>query len=111
MLPRDDPAVLRVLIVDDHAVVPSNMAGAPGFLTKNVSHAKLIEAIRAAGRGESLLDTGVTRGVIQRLTELSEASPGPDSLLSDREREILALVAPWYTNKEIGATLFVSPYT
>jgi len=93
------------------SVLASIMAGATGFLTKNVSHAKLVEAIRAAGRGESLLDTGVTRGVIQRLTELSEASQGTVSLLSEREREILALIAHGYTNKEIGGTLFVSPYT
>src|SRR4030067_1112371 len=98
----DRPAVLRVLIVDDHAVVRSGLravlggeeggagwggAAAPVFLTKNVIHAKLVEAIRAAGRGESLLDTGVTRGVIQRLTELSEASPGAESLVSERDRE------------------------
>ena len=93
------------------SVLASIMAGATGFLTKNVSHAKLVEAIRAAGRGESLLDTGVTRGVIQRLTELTEASPGAESLLSEREREILALVARGYTNKEIAAKIFVSPFT
>ena len=57
------------------------------------------------------LDTGVTRGVIQRLTELSETSQGSESLLSEREREILALVAHGYTNKEIAAKIFVSPYT
>jgi DNA-binding NarL/FixJ family response regulator len=49
------------------SVLSSIMAGAIGFLTKNVSHAQLVEAIRAVGRGESLLDPSVTRDVVQRL--------------------------------------------
>ena len=92
------------------SVLSSIMAGATGFLTKNVSHAQLVEAIRAAGRGESLLDPSVTRGVIDRLAELSKA-PAPEGILSEREKEVLFLVAQGYTNKEIASKLFVSPYT
>jgi DNA-binding NarL/FixJ family response regulator len=87
------------------------MAGATGFLTKNVSHARLVEAIRAVGRGQSLLDASVTRDVIERLAELGRAQPEPVDLLSDREREVLLLIAQGCTNKEIGAKLFLSPYT
>ncbi len=93
------------------AVLASIMAGATGFLTKNVSHARLVEAIRAVGRGQSLLDASVTRDVIERLAELGRAQPEPVDLLSDREREVLLLVAQGCTNKEIGAKLFLSPYT
>jgi len=93
------------------SVLASIMAGATGFLTKNVSHARLVEAIRAVGRGQSLLDASVTRDVIERLAELGRAAPEPVDLLSDREKEILLLVAQGLTNKEIAAKLFLSPYT
>jgi two-component system response regulator DevR len=93
------------------SVLSSIMAGAIGFLTKNVSHAQLVEAIRAVGRGESLLDPSVTRDVVERLAELSKAPPGAKDILSEREREIILLVAQGYTNKEIAAKLVLSPYT
>lgn len=93
------------------AVLTSIMAGATGFLTKNVSHARLVEAIRAVGRGQSLLDASVTRDVIERLAELGRAQPEPVDILSEREKEILLLVAQGLTNKEIAAKLFLSPYT
>ncbi len=96
---------------DREAVLTSIMAGATSFLTKNVSHARLVEAIRAVGRGQSLLDASVTRDVIERLAELGRAQPEPVDILSDREKEILLLVAQGLTNKEIAAKLFLSPYT
>ena len=93
------------------SVLSSIMAGASGFLTKNVSHARLVDAIRAAGRGEALLDPSVTLDVIQRLAELSKAPATPEGALSEREKEVLLLIAQGYTNKEIAARLFVSPFT
>jgi DNA-binding NarL/FixJ family response regulator len=93
------------------SVLASIMAGATGFLTKNVSHAQLVEAIRAVGRGQSLLDASVTRDVIERLAELGRAQREPRDLLSEREREVMLLIAQGCTNKEIAAKLFLSPYT
>jgi len=93
------------------SVLASIMAGATGFLTKNVGHAELVAAIRAAGRGESLLEASVTRGVIDRLAELGRAAPGPNDALSEREKEVLLLIAQGCTNKEIAARLVLSPYT
>lgn len=93
------------------SVLASIMAGATGFLTKNVGHSQLIAAIRAAGRGESLLDPSATREVIKRLSELSVAPRRAEDALSEREKEVLFLVAQGCTNKEIAAKLFVSPYT
>ena len=93
------------------SVLSSIMAGATGFLTKNVSHARLVETIRAAARGESLLEPSVTRHLIGRLTELSHASGPGSTSLSPRESEILRLVAQGQTNKEIAAQLYLSPFT
>jgi two-component system response regulator DevR len=93
------------------SVLSSIMAGATGFLTKNVSHTRLVEAIRAAGRGESLLDPSVTRDVIERLAELGKGTPGPEIALSEREKEVLLLIAQGCTNKEIASRLVVSPFT
>jgi two-component system response regulator DevR len=93
------------------SVLASIVAGATGFLTKNVSHARLIEAIRAAGRGESLLDPSVTRDVVTSLAALSKAPPKSDDELSEREKEVLFLIAQGCTNKEIAAKLVVSPFT
>lgn len=93
------------------SVLSSILAGATAFLTKNVGHAQLVQAIRAVGRGQSLLDPSVTRDVIERLAEMSRAPSGPRALLSDREKEVLLLIAQGHTNKEIAAKLVVSPYT
>jgi two-component system, NarL family, response regulator DevR len=93
------------------SVLSSIVAGATGFLTKNVSHTRLVEAIRAAGRGESLLDPSVTRDVLTSLAELSKAPAKGDDDLSEREKEVLLLIAQGCTNKEIAARLVVSPFT
>jgi len=93
------------------SVLSSIVAGATGFLTKNVSHTRLVEAIRAAGRGESLLDPSVTRDVITSLAELSKTPPKGDEDLSEREKEVLLLIAQGCTNKEIAVKLVVSPFT
>ena len=93
------------------SVLSSIIAGARGFLTKNVSHSQLVAAIRAAGRGESLLDPSVTRDVLDRLDELSRAPARAEDALSEREKEVLLLIAQGCTNKEIAAKLVVSPYT
>ena len=93
------------------AVLSSIMAGARGFLTKNVGHGQLVAAIRAVGRGESLLDSSVTRDVLERLDELSRAPAKAEDALSAREKEVLFLIAQGCTNKEIAAKLVVSPFT
>lgn len=107
----DTQVIMFTSYSEQESVLASIMAGATGFLTKNVSHGKLVEAIHAAGRGASLLDPSVTRNVIERLAALSEASAQQADVLSEREREVLVLIAQGCTNKEIAAKLVVSPYT
>ncbi|MCH8901093.1 MAG: response regulator transcription factor [Chloroflexi bacterium] len=107
----DTQVIMFTSYSEQESVLASIMAGATGFLTKNVSHGKLVEAIHAAGRGASMLDPSVTRNVIERLAALSEASAQQADVLSEREREVLVLIAQGCTNKEIAAKLVVSPYT
>ncbi len=101
---------------DDDAVISSILAGASGYLLKHVSRADLLRSIRLVASGHSLIDTNIASGhslidsntakhAMERLTQV------PGSELTEREREVLALVARGYTNKQIADTLFVSEKT
>jgi len=90
---------------DDDAVISSILAGASGYLLKHLSRAELLRSIRLVASGHSLIDSNTTKQVVERLTQM------PGSELTDREREVLALVARGYTNKQIADTLYVSEKT
>jgi DNA-binding NarL/FixJ family response regulator len=92
-------------------VLSAIVAGAAGYLTKNVARAQLVAGIRAVGQGQSLLDSAVTGPILQRLVELSQASPRPDDVLSQREKQVLLLIAKGNTNREIAAVLVISEHT
>ena len=97
---------------DEQAVMASIMAGASGYLLKNTRRAELLNAVRSAAAGESLLDPGVTARVLARLRELSVKEEDREvALLSEREKEVLALVAQGLTNKEIAAQLIIGENT
>ena len=92
-------------------VLSAIVAGAAGYLTKNVARAQLVAGIRAVGQGQSLLDSADTAPILQRLVELSQASPRPDDVLSQREKEVLLLIAKGQTNRQIAAALVISEHT
>ncbi len=94
---------------NEDAVLASIMAGASGYLLKNVSRAELLKAIRQVAIGQSLLDPRHTQQVMARMTTGTMSTPGED--LTEREREVLALVARGYTNKQIADALHVSEKT
>jgi DNA-binding NarL/FixJ family response regulator len=110
---------VRVLILTtfeaDDYVFEALRAGASGFLLKDTEPADLLIAVRVVARGDALLAPSVTRRLIAEVTARpGRGSPGdPTALevLTDREREVLALVATGRNNDEIAAGLYLSPLT
>jgi DNA-binding NarL/FixJ family response regulator len=99
----------RVLVLTtydtDADVVPALEAGATGYLLKDAPRAELVRAIRSAERGESVLAPSVATRLVSQLRSRSEDS------LSDRELEVLALIAQGETNRGAAARLFISEAT
>jgi DNA-binding NarL/FixJ family response regulator len=111
-------AAVRVLILTtfeaDEYVFEALRAGAAGFVLKDIEPADLLQAIRVVASGESLLAPSVTRRLIAAFAGRTgpQKSAAKDlSALTDREREVLALVGVGKSNHEIASELFVSPAT
>lgn len=99
---------------DDELVFEGLRAGALGYLLKDAPIDRLVEAILAASRGESVLQPSVASKVLAELSRLASATPAVAnelSRLSDREREVLRLIARGASNKEIAAALFLAEGT
>lgn len=97
---------------DEEAVLSAIIAGASGYLLKQVRGRDLVAALESVGRGDSLLDPAVTERVLERVRRV--AAGGERDELSDltaQERRILLLVADGKTNKEIAAEVFLSDKT
>ena len=111
----ENPAI-RVLMLtsypDEEAVFAAIIAGASGYLLKQIRGRDLIAALEAVGRGESLLDPAVTEKVLERIRRIATGTV-TDGLaqLTPNERKILALVAEGQTNKEIATQVFLSDKT
>ncbi|MET7963215.1 response regulator transcription factor [Micromonospora zamorensis] len=107
----------RVIILTtfdlDEYVYGALRAGASGFLVKDTEPAELIHAVRVVARGDALIAPAITRRLIAEFAaRVRHPDPGPRlSVLTEREREVLTLVAAGLSNDEIAARLVLSPAT
>ena len=108
----DTRVVMLTSYPDEDAVLSAIIAGASGYLLKQVRARDLVAALEAVGRGESLLDPAVTGRVLERIWRIATADQ-PDELaqLTSQEQKILLLVAEGKTNKQIAAEVFLSDKT
>jgi DNA-binding NarL/FixJ family response regulator len=109
---RDESIHCLILtsFADDEALFDSIMAGAAGYLLKQIKGTDLVDAIRRVATGQSLLDPNVTARVLERLRK------GPEederlARLTEQERKILDLIAEGLTNRQIGERMFLAEKT
>ena len=111
-------AGVRVLILTtfevDEYVFEALRSGASGFVVKDIEPAELLQAVRVVARGDALLSPTVTRRLIAEFAgrpEQRRVAAADLDVLTEREREVMTLVAAGHTNDEIAAQLFISPAT
>jgi DNA-binding NarL/FixJ family response regulator len=112
--PQTRVLILTTFEIDDY-VFQALRAGASGFLGKSAEPRQLLDAIRTVHRGDALLSAAATRSLIVRCLAQPDRSPAPVpeqlAALTDREREVLILVATGLSNEDIAQRLVVSPHT
>ena len=108
-----DPSIQALILTsfeDDEALFAAIMAGAAGYVLKQIRGNDLVEAVRRVAAGQSLLDPAVTQRVLERIRHGPDQ---PDELraLTEQERRILALIAEGLTNREIAARMYLAEKT
>ncbi len=109
-----DPRINALILTsydDEDALFSAIMAGAAGYVLKQVRGNELLHAVRQVASGQSLLDPTATQRVLTRLREGATDGPAELRRLTGRERQILELIAEGLTNRQIGARLFIAEKT
>jgi DNA-binding NarL/FixJ family response regulator len=106
----DIRCVMLTAYDDDEAIYAAVIAGASGYVLKDVQGTGLVDAVRRVAAGHSLLDPSLRRRVSRRMRDRASGDPRL-APLSTREREVLALIADGLTNRQIGAHLSLAEKT
>jgi two-component system response regulator DevR len=96
---------------DEQAMIEAILAGAGGYVLKDITGTKLIDAVRSVGSGSSLLDNRAAAALMQRLRSSTEETDDPTAALSEQERTVLDLIGEGLTNREIAARMFLAEKT
>ena len=108
-----DPTIQALILTsydDDHPLFAAIMAGASGYVLKQITGTDLVDAVRRVAAGQSLLDPALTQRVLERVRS-GPAQPTELRDLTEQERKILALIAEGLTNRQIGERLYLAEKT
>jgi DNA-binding NarL/FixJ family response regulator len=109
-----DPEIRALILTsyqDDEALFSAIMAGASGYVLKQIKGTDLIDAVRRVAAGQSLLDPLVTQQVMERIRNGVDNAPKELATLTVQERKILELIAEGLTNRQIGEQMFLAEKT
>jgi len=109
-----DPSIRALILTsydDDEALFAAIMAGASGYVLKQIAGTALVDAVRRVAAGQSLLDPAVTHRVLERLRAGPDKEPDELSELTAQERKILELIAEGLTNRQIAERIFLAEKT
>ena len=107
----DSRVIVLTSFLDDERLLPAIQAGAAGYLLKNVEPSELARAIRAAERGEAIIDPTAAARLVEAIAENSRTVVAEPERLTRREREVLELIAAGRSNKRIAFELGISEKT
>jgi two-component system, NarL family, response regulator DevR len=109
-----DPSIHAVILTsfdDDEALFAAIMAGASGYILKQIVGLELVDVVRKVASGQSLLDPSVTQRVLERVRSGGAAQPTELQSLTPQEHRILVHIAEGMTNRQIGEKLFLAEKT
>lgn len=108
----DTKVIVLTSFAEDNLLFDAIMAGASGYVLKQIGSGELVRALETVARGENLLDPALTQKVFDRVRQTVRDAQGEDlARLTEREMQILGLIAQGKTNKEIAEKIFLSEKT